>query len=286
MKYGHSISGFLSSGQWSRAFGPRGLVPGVLVAGSLIAASALLAACSDVPDALNPVAWWDGVFGDDEPAQAQSVKAAPAAAAAPTAQTAQNQAAPGADQSFPTLQEVPEKPVTSTVEQRRQMMQGLASDRANAHYSDESARAAEAAPSAEAAASAAPAPSGAPSSAGASSAAGPAASSKDTGLELMPDSAASAPPVPPPSATGRKSYLSGADTGPEPAAPPAPEKSAPAPAMAEKGSAPPAKGGAVTPPAPGSSELNQVYAAKLKESASSGSTWKGTLSSGKAPCTP
>ncbi|HLF58051.1 MAG TPA: hypothetical protein VI732_00305, partial [Alphaproteobacteria bacterium] len=272
MKYGHSISGFLSSGQWSRAFGPRGLVPGVLVAGSLIAASALLAACSDVPDALNPVAWWDGVFGDDEPAQAQSVKAAPAAAAAPTAQTAQNQAAPGADQSFPTLQEVPEKPVTSTVEQRRQMMQGLASDRANAHYSDESARAAEAAPSAEAAASAAPAPSGAPSSAGASSAAGPAASSKDTGLELMPDSAASAPPVPPPSATGRKSYLSGADTGPEPAAPPAPEKSAPAPAMAEKGSAPPAKGGAVTPPAPGSSELNQVYAAKLKESAPTVST--------------
>jgi hypothetical protein len=95
MKHDHSILEFLSSGQWVKALRRAGFGPGLLVAGALVAASGLLAACSDIPDAVNPVAWWDGLFGDDEPQQ-ESVKAAPTGApkTGGAAQVAQNQPGP------------------------------------------------------------------------------------------------------------------------------------------------------------------------------------------------
>ena len=92
-----------------------------------------LGACSDVPDAVNPVSWYHGVegwFEDDEEAPPPEVKTAGAAETAVT---------PGEGKDFPSVNEVPEKPATqSTVEQRREMMQELGADKANAQYVEES----------------------------------------------------------------------------------------------------------------------------------------------------
>jgi len=60
------------------------------------------------------------------------------------------------------------------------------------------------------------------------------------------------------------------DTSAAPSPPPAPTKSGAAPKSAA--AAAPAGTGAVTPPAPGSAELNQVYQSKLQESAPTVST--------------
>jgi len=278
MNSNHSISAFLRSGQWVSKKARFRLVPAALAAGSLVAAGVLLGACSDVPDAVNPVSWYHGVEGwfsdeDEAPPSVKNGSAAKTTQASPPAQTAQNQPSGGSGEAYPTVQEVPDKPITSTVEQRRQMMQGLSADRENAHYADESARAADQAANPPAAGTGT-------SSATAKSASTP--SPMEDTESMMPTvpppaSASSAPatpstpPAPPAPSTGHKSYMTGLDTGPSAPPPPAvPDKSA----TAKNAATPPAppKAEAVTPVAPGSSELNQVYETKLRESAPTVST--------------
>lgn len=89
-----------------------------------IAALVLLAGCSSVPDALNPVEWYEGTtdtvggwFSDDEPTTADG--SAPAAG------------------DFPNLASVPQRPTPSTTAaERAQIQQGLIADRNNARYTD------------------------------------------------------------------------------------------------------------------------------------------------------
>jgi outer membrane protein OmpA-like peptidoglycan-associated protein len=218
---------------------------------SLLAMGTFMAACSDVPDAVNPVSWWNGVFGDDE-----DQASPPAKKTQSQAQAAKPKETPGADQPYPAIQDVPDKPAAgTTVEDRKQVMQGLAADKTNAQYSDEAARASDtgANPSTSGAPAQAPATAAAP----AAGAAPPTPAAPAAGAAPPPPApAAQTPPAPPPASTpGRKSYMAGEETAPPPqgAAPPA--------------GPPPAPANAVTPPAPGSSELNRVYEAKLKESA-------------------
>lgn len=277
------ISAFLRRGQRISAGSRWRLAPAALAAGSLVGAAVLLSACSDVPDEINPVSWYKGVegwFSDEDETPPESVKNGPATKttteAKPAAQTAQNRGSGGSNEAFPTVQEVPEKPMTSTVEQRRQMMQGLSADRANAHYQDEAARASDqaaGAPGAGTNASSAPTPSSNAAPAKNSAAAPPALVESDSMMPTVPPPAAasSSPTAPAASPPSHKSYMTGLDTGPSPASPPAPPAKAPA-ASAASPPAAPTKAEAVTPAAPGSAELNQVYEAKLKESAPTVST--------------
>ncbi len=96
-----------------------------------------LTACSslpDIPDYANPVEWYNsttemvgGWFKDDEP-KVES--------ASGTASDADKTAAK--DEKFPALASVPEKPTASTTaEDREKLKNELASDRANARYTDE-----------------------------------------------------------------------------------------------------------------------------------------------------
>jgi flagellar motor protein MotB len=85
-----------------------------------------LAGCSSVPDALNPVEWYEattdtvgGWFSDDDDEH-------PSLSDAPT---------PRGD--FPNLSSVPERPTPSTTaEERTALQQSLTADRDNARYSD------------------------------------------------------------------------------------------------------------------------------------------------------
>jgi flagellar motor protein MotB len=158
----------------------------------------LLGACSYVPDALNPVEWYKGMAGwfedEEERGAAEVAKAGPVEV-------------PGAQQSFPTLADVPEKPVPmTTVEERRRLMQGLAGDREHARYLDEVGPEPTAAPEAEA------------------------------GL-MPPSRAVPAPPpaVPPPSRIAAAPGVAGV-----PPPPPAPKAVPRAPVEAEAAGAPPA----------------------------------------------
>ncbi len=99
--------------------------------GAVIAAAALLAtlqACSSIPDAVNPVAWYKGagdwLSGDDT-----SAKAKKAEADAPDI--------PGQDRPYPKVSSVPEAPRRSTKEERSKAAQSLIADREHARYTDE-----------------------------------------------------------------------------------------------------------------------------------------------------
>ncbi|MGB8275184.1 MAG: hypothetical protein WCF16_07960, partial [Alphaproteobacteria bacterium] len=104
-------------------------------AASALALGLVLSGCSSIPDEVNPVSWYKGVagwFGGDETA----AEATPETTAETKAAEAKTE--PGAKQSFPTLAQVPQKPVNVTsLEERRKVMQGLAADRENARYTDE-----------------------------------------------------------------------------------------------------------------------------------------------------
>ncbi|KZD05816.1 OmpA family protein [Oceanibaculum pacificum] len=93
--------------------GPRGrkarLAAGLASTGM---AAVLLAGCSSLPDAANPVSWFD-----DRP---------------------QVERRPSDDAPYPNLASVPERPTDiTTAEQRRQLRQGLLADRERARYTDE-----------------------------------------------------------------------------------------------------------------------------------------------------
>ncbi|MEX2650416.1 MAG: OmpA family protein [Alphaproteobacteria bacterium] len=98
-----------------------GMVRSFMVAGLGIL---VLGSCSSVPDAINPVSWYEGVaslFDDDEPA----LEAEPAAAES------------GAEEPFPSLGTVPEAPEDAPApEEFDQIAQGLAADSENAQYTN------------------------------------------------------------------------------------------------------------------------------------------------------
>lgn len=100
---------------------------------------ALLAGCSSIPDAVNPVEWYKGardlVFGsDDQPRAPENDRNRPQSGG-------RGQAVPGADQPIPNLNTVPERPDPSSRERRSQSQRGLVSDRNGARrYSRQTVR--------------------------------------------------------------------------------------------------------------------------------------------------
>ena len=165
MRNEKTVSIFLSSGRKEKSERSFRRIRGAFAAGSMVALAALMTGCGDVPDAINPGHWWDATFGDDEDQAAPPAKSAakPATAAASTPSSTQTAQATGptlppgqapsqdssGQQAYPKIQDVPQKPAASTLEERHKVMESLAADRANAHYTDEAARqAAAAAPAA------------------------------------------------------------------------------------------------------------------------------------------
>jgi outer membrane protein OmpA-like peptidoglycan-associated protein len=226
------------------------------VALAALAALWLLSACSSVPDAANPVKWYKGVAGwvsgEEEPAASETAEA-PA-----TPEPSEGK------QSFPTLAEVPERPIpTTTLEERRRMMEGLAADREHALYAEDLPTAE---PSAAALAEAEAAGEQLPPALGAapSPAAGLAPEPAEPAPSSMPEGAEGAAPTEmaaAPEAAGRKRLVSPLEAAPPPP-PPAPE------------AAPPRAGAGQAPAAPASEgeRLGEVYRSKLEESAATVST--------------
>lgn len=101
---------------------PRRMSPGRRVA-TLAAVVALLglAGCSSIPDALNPVEWYQGAsdtvggwFSDDE-----------------------SESASNGNGAYPNLASVPDRPTPTTTEaERKELTSGLIADRANARYTE------------------------------------------------------------------------------------------------------------------------------------------------------
>lgn len=166
-----------------------------------VAMAVALSGCSSVPDAVNPVKWYENTvefFSGDE---AEETKA-----------EASDETVPGDDKPFPNLATVPDRPEVSSAEERRRVAEGLVSDSERRRYAQDVARQGaptqmlqgEPSPSAEASAPAA--------------------------LPATPppaEVARAAPAAPPPPApTARTPSPSGASTS----APPPPQLSAPAPA--------------------------------------------------------
>lgn len=88
-----------------------------------------LAACSAVPDAVNPVEWYRGVAGvfeDDEQQQERAVE-----------RTARETTPlPGTDKPYPNLATVPDRPRITPPAERGKVAQGLLADRENARYAE------------------------------------------------------------------------------------------------------------------------------------------------------
>ena len=94
-----------------------------------VALTALLAGCSSVPDALNPVEWYkgarDAIVGDDEKKT-------------PGKKSANETAVPGQNDDFPKLSTVPDKPKTTVEQERKRIADGLVADREESRkYSSE-----------------------------------------------------------------------------------------------------------------------------------------------------
>ena len=227
-----------------------------------LAAAVILSACAYVPDAANPVEWYKGIAGwfeDDEGAEPEIVEI-------------ERPGPTGKDQSFPTLSEVPERPVpVTTVEERRRIMEGLSADREHARYADED----EAAPPRKAPAPGAAEPTplppaGTPRTAAPPPAAAPAPAAPAPATPApAPTAAPKAPPqvAAAPPAAAKKTYLSPLDK-----ATPAPAPKAPPPAVKAAPRAPvqqaPVPGAQATlSPAPGARAVGDVYSRKLQESA-------------------
>lgn len=82
-----------------------------------------LGGCSSVPDAVNPVSWYEKTvdyFSGDKNK--------------PTEQAQADQTAPGADKPFPNLGTVPPKPQVTPESNRQQIAQGLVADREQRKY--------------------------------------------------------------------------------------------------------------------------------------------------------
>jgi len=83
-----------------------------------VAVCVLLAGCSQVPDAINPVAWYDAVAGSDEAETADPANELEAGRGAPP---------PGSSEGFPNL---------ARVDQQNAAREGLAADTQNRQYAE------------------------------------------------------------------------------------------------------------------------------------------------------
>jgi len=105
----------------------------------ILAAGMLLAACSYVPDSVNPTTWkWSRLnpatwFESDAPAPPKPAQQRPSLAERPAAKQG--------DRPFPSVNETPAKPAAPAAAERRNIAQGLQADRDNARYTDEVLRA-------------------------------------------------------------------------------------------------------------------------------------------------
>ena len=224
---------------WKQAAAARRLG----LAAALIGILATVAGCSSVPDAVNPVSWYHGVFGSDDKASEASANAQPV---------------PNADKPYPSLGTVPDKPPEpSTAAERAAAAKTLTADSAQARYTDMEIRrqtdesAAQlprpAAPSAAPAmgvAATTPAPARtAPDWPAASAAPAPATASNWPAASTAPARNVTPPPVAPSAAPSR---TAAAPTAPPAAAPrqlppgPMPQISAAPPPPPQIAAAPPA----------------------------------------------
>lgn len=99
----------------------------------LVAPFLMLAGCSYVPNALNPVEWYKdaaGWFGDDE--EGEVTETGPGSGDVKT--TRASDMVPGTDKDFPKLSSVPDAPLKGT---RQKIADSLAADTADRRYSDE-----------------------------------------------------------------------------------------------------------------------------------------------------
>jgi len=119
------------------AGGGRERLLALWLAAALLAAST--AACSEVPDWVNPGSWYRGVVGSDSDASEEAGALPPPGGDAGTAQAEETEApVPGADEPFPNLASVPDTPpATTTPEAAERLVSGLIADRENARYTDE-----------------------------------------------------------------------------------------------------------------------------------------------------
>lgn len=248
---------------------------------ALLAAAIGMAACSSVPDAVNPVSWYHGVegwFESDKDQQARD-----------QAKTAEQTTPPlpGADREYPNLSTVPERPRSvSTPAERNRVSQGLAADRENARYAEpEPDRPSGAALGAPSAAPRTPVtrqtvpPRAAPSPDGLDTLEPPAAAPRSSLEESSPVARATSTPVQEEATFQQASYQAAATPQPAavPAAAPAPpaqvvQATAPArPAQAPVAATPtvPAQAAATAAPArvaDSSAEVQQAYQAALAQS--------------------
>ncbi len=105
--------------------------------GVVFGAALLLAGCSSVPDAVNPVEWYKSV---KESISGDETKKADDAAEKPANELVadRDKPAPGANEEFPKLSSVPPKPATSSPAERERIREGLVADQESARrYSDE-----------------------------------------------------------------------------------------------------------------------------------------------------
>ena len=88
-----------------------------------------LAACSAVPDAVNPVEWYRGVAGvfEDDDQQQERASERTAREATPL---------PGTNKPYPNLASVPDRPQITPPAERGKVAQGLLADRENARYAE------------------------------------------------------------------------------------------------------------------------------------------------------
>ncbi|MFN3461758.1 MAG: hypothetical protein ACK4ZN_12175, partial [Oceanibaculum sp.] len=103
---------------------------GIKIGLATMAGLMLLAGCSSVPDAINPVEWYRGatsLFDEEE---------APAPERTASERTAGDRTS--GDQPYPNLATVPARPTDiSSPSERRAMRQGLVADRDQARYTDQ-----------------------------------------------------------------------------------------------------------------------------------------------------
>lgn len=216
---------------------------------SVALCAGMLAGCSSVPDALNPVEWYrdtrDWIAGSDEPEKSKT---------APKPSTADSK-------DFPKLSTVPPRPQPPTTAERNRLARSLAADREQARYSDEiirrqtdtSGKMTETVPSSTTipkAAEIVPAPASRAEPPSPSPAASPAAGRSAPPFPPMPaappappQTAADVPPMPSPAAAPPPMPEAAMTAPPMPqtamAAPPMPrtEPAAPTPAPAATGNA-------------------------------------------------
>ncbi len=109
----------------------------ILQVATVAALTVSLAACSSLPDELNPVEWigaLDSQEGEDE-ALSPEMQA--------RLEAERQEGIPGEEDPFPELGAVPgEAPVVTSVDERRSIAEGLVADRENVEYTDNPAAAA------------------------------------------------------------------------------------------------------------------------------------------------